>query len=123
MKFLPHGNSDLKYNIPLAFRDGAIFGGRTLFQIYASRKLCFFNRWLKKLTAIHDPESMSLADVQKFLELKENVNREPERQDLIDNAEEIHVYCLVRDFLREIKSNSQPFITKRTTNVMREFCK
>lgn len=82
--------------------------------------LDFFNKWLDKLTEIHQPDGMSTDDLKKYLDWKVEVNERPFDDKLSDGASELFSYRLVRDFFRELKPS---FVSERTLKSMRIFRK
>lgn len=106
------------------FREGSIFGGRPLSDILATHsQLDFFHKWLEEIHHIYDLEDMTLDDWTQYFQFKAEINEKPNDDVLIKQIaakSKKFVYRLVRDFLDELP---EPFITKRTTNVMEEFCK
>lgn len=58
-------------------------------------------------------------ELKQYIKLKLDVNVNPNSDDLIATATPKHIYRLVRDFLRELK---EPFMSKKTTDLMVQFC-
>lgn len=78
----------------------------------------FFQNWLSTIDKIYDLNALSANQVKEYSALKLKVNVTPDME--IPAGSEMFVFRLARDFLRELE---EPFITKRTTQVMRDFCK
>lgn len=83
----------------------------------------FFYKWLNAVDKIIEWENdeKNLEKFERYLMFKVKINHDPNQDIQLKTEEDKEfVYRLIRDFLVEL---NEPFITKTTTNAMREYCK